>query len=191
MLTTSYEVDEGITVPYAPIFDQIRCNHGFVDTRGRPDIAASIPEASKSSALKRLLIQLASPNSSFFSLGCDLGAHEEKWCVETERYVAGGYVQIMFADYANRSSDDYYALATAVAREMDGRAQVHSWMLRFALGYVDFRLENAPDLIPSLWVWFYSRAFSSNVALVSREDLIRSLCDVLEVVSDRRSNLDN
>ena len=40
VLTTDFETEqEGMTVPYAPLFDDIRCNYGFVDLRGRPDLA--------------------------------------------------------------------------------------------------------------------------------------------------------
>jgi hypothetical protein len=43
---------DGTTVPYGEIFDDIRNNSGFVDTRGRPDVAANIPEGAASPALK-------------------------------------------------------------------------------------------------------------------------------------------
>jgi len=43
--------EQGITVPYAPLFNDINRNHGFVDVRGRPDLVAGIPEASQSNAL--------------------------------------------------------------------------------------------------------------------------------------------
>jgi hypothetical protein len=31
MLSVDFEEQEGITVPYPPLFDDIRNNHGFVD----------------------------------------------------------------------------------------------------------------------------------------------------------------
>lgn len=68
---------EAITVPYPPLFDSIRRNHGFVDLRGRPDLAAEISEGAQSIALKTLLIELAAGLSPIFSIGCDLGTHEE------------------------------------------------------------------------------------------------------------------
>jgi hypothetical protein len=79
MLETDFETDqEGMTVPYPPLYDDIRRNHGFVDIRGRPDLASKIPEASQSPALTDLLLGLSEPHSPFFTLGCDLGAHEER-----------------------------------------------------------------------------------------------------------------
>jgi hypothetical protein len=39
MLETDLEMnEEGMTVPYPPLFDDVRKNHGFVDLRGRPDL---------------------------------------------------------------------------------------------------------------------------------------------------------
>ena len=56
MFESSIEMDEeGVTIPYAPLFDNVRLNHGFVDTRGRPDLAASIVECAQSSAMRALL----------------------------------------------------------------------------------------------------------------------------------------
>jgi hypothetical protein len=40
-LEVAYREGDGTTVPYGPIFDDIRKNRGFVDERGRPDIAAT------------------------------------------------------------------------------------------------------------------------------------------------------
>ena len=55
MLETDFETDqEGMTVPYPPLYDDIRRNHGFVDIRGRPDLASKIPEASQSPAFASL-----------------------------------------------------------------------------------------------------------------------------------------
>ena len=56
MLAIDFEIEkEGMTVPYPPLFNDIRRNHGFVDLRGRPDLAIEIPEGSQSSALKAIL----------------------------------------------------------------------------------------------------------------------------------------
>jgi hypothetical protein len=71
-LEVTYRGGDGTTVPYGPIFDDIRKNRGFVDARGRPDIAASIAEGSESAELKKLLVRISEENI-YFSLGCDLG----------------------------------------------------------------------------------------------------------------------
>jgi hypothetical protein len=57
MFKTELKLDEeGMTVPYPRLFDEIRSNHGFVDVRGRPELAAEIAETSHSPAMKALLI---------------------------------------------------------------------------------------------------------------------------------------
>jgi hypothetical protein len=64
VLVTDFEIEqEGMTIPYPPLFDKVRCNHGFIDLRGRPDLAAEIPEGSQSPALKALLVALSKPDS--------------------------------------------------------------------------------------------------------------------------------
>jgi hypothetical protein len=78
MLTTEFESEqEGITVPYPPLFDIIRRNHGFMDLRGRPDLAATIPEGSESASLKSLLVEMSKPGAPLFTLGCDLGTNKD------------------------------------------------------------------------------------------------------------------
>jgi hypothetical protein len=83
---------EGITVPYAPIFDAIRKNRGFKDTRGRPDLAEEIAEGIESRALGKCLVRIAKENL-YFSLGCDLGSHREPEQPAPLRQAAGGYIQ--------------------------------------------------------------------------------------------------
>jgi hypothetical protein len=74
----AFRVDrEGMTVPYAPITDDIRRNRGFVDLRGRSDLAGEIAEGHNSVALRNLLVRIAQPSSRVFTIGCDLGAHQQ------------------------------------------------------------------------------------------------------------------
>jgi len=136
MLSVDFEEQEGITAPYPPLFDGIRNNHGFVDLRGRPDLAAKIFESSRSHALRELLVGLSEPSSPFFSVGCDLGSHEESERDENERYVAGGYIQLMHCQYSDRSPEDYYSFGQIIARSLDKEAQRYSWIVRFVLGPV-------------------------------------------------------
>jgi hypothetical protein len=51
-LEVTHKGGDGTTVPYGPVRDNIRNNRGFIDARGRPDLAASIAEGSESLALK-------------------------------------------------------------------------------------------------------------------------------------------
>jgi hypothetical protein len=156
MLTVDFEQQEGITVPYPPLFDDVRNNHGFVDLRGRPDLATKIFEGSQSEGLRSLLVDLAKPNSAFFTVGCDLGSHEEANNGQDARNVAGGYVQLMHCNYADRSPEDYRSLGEIIAQLLDEVAQNHRWVLRFVLTFVSLNLDNFSSLTPSLWIWFYA-----------------------------------
>ena len=176
MLTTDFETEEeGMTVPYPPLFDEIRRNHGFVDVRRRPDLADEIPEGSQSPALKGLLIELSERYSPLFTLGCDLGTHEEPWSEESARHVAGGYVQLMCASYSNRSPDDYTTFGYAIAQMLEDKAQDHNWRVRFVLKLVVLSLDDVSGLVPSLWIWFFATARAPEAALASREVLISRL----------------
>ena len=91
----SFEVDPvGITVPYPPVTDEIRSNRGFVDLRKEPERASEIAGAAESPALCNLLVRVAKKGSPIFTIGCDLGAHQERTNVPARRRkVAGGYIQ--------------------------------------------------------------------------------------------------
>ena len=79
MLIVEYSFDEEAnTVPYPALFDKIRKNNGFVDVRGRPDLARKIVESAHSPALRALLVELAMPRSALWTLGCDLGETQTK-----------------------------------------------------------------------------------------------------------------
>jgi hypothetical protein len=89
-----------MTVPYAAIADDIRNNSGFEDLRGRPDKASAIAEGNASPALRRLLVRIANVGSTIFTLGCELGSHQEPTHVPMRRReVAGGYVQFAIIHY--------------------------------------------------------------------------------------------
>ena len=180
MLAIDFEIEkEGITVPYPPLFNDIRHNHGFVDLRGRPDLAIEIPEGSQSPALKAILVELSEPDSPLFTLGCDLGTHEEPWRKESARYVAGGYVQLMCASYSDRSSKDYTTFGYAIAQVLGEKAQDYNWFVRFVLKLVVLSLDDFSGTAPSLWIWFYAIADTPEAALASREGLIGELHDAL------------
>jgi len=176
MLTINFEMGQnGITVPYPPISDEIRCNHGFVDLRGRPDLAAEIPEGLKSRALKELLVRLSETDSNLFTLGCDLGSHEEPESKKECRYVAGGYLQLMDASYQDRLPGDYYELGRTIARVLKDDHGSHNWILNFVLTPVHFNLDEFCSLTGSLWIWFYASSHSPKRALKSREMLIKKI----------------
>jgi hypothetical protein len=174
MLVTDLEMDEkGMTVPYPSLFDDIRKNHGFMDVRGRPDLASQIAEGWQSPATRNLLIKLAQPDSELFSLGCDVGT---KYLEEEKLpYSAGGYIQIMNAAYADRSPEDYARFAEAVAKMLDKRSQGHEWRVHFHLTPVSLTLDDFSGMTGSLWIWFHAFANDAKRALKSRETLIGAL----------------
>jgi hypothetical protein len=97
------------------------------------------------------LVDLAANQSAIFSVGCDLGAHEEA-SLENERHIAGGYVQLMYASYANKDPDEYQVLGDALAQAMEERAGEHSWRVVFVLSFVAFNsttFQNSPHLCVS------------------------------------------
>ena len=178
-LIIDFEQQEGITVPYPPLFDSVRNNHGFIDLRGRSDLAAKVSEGSGSNALRDLLVKLSERGSPFFTVGCDLGSHEEPESDENTRCVAGGYIQLMHCCYANRSREDYYSFGDIMARALEEVSQDYSWVVRFVLTFVAFNLDNFSSLTPSLWIWFYAAGHSPEAALASREVFISRFRETL------------
>lgn len=174
MFETDLKMDEeGMTVPYPPLFDGVRKNHGFIDVRGRPDLASSITEGARSPAMKHLLIALAEPGSKVFTIGCDLGTK----ILEGAKFphTAGGYLQIMDEGYAQRSPEDYARFSQAVAQMLKTTCSDHEWQVYFVLKPVRFKLDNYTDMTGSLWIWFHAFADDAKKALASREVLVSAL----------------
>ena len=179
MLTTNYTIAEvGITVPYPAKRDAIRHNRGFVDTRGRPDTARGIPELADSSALKALVIALAAPDSRYFSLGCDLGAHEDN---EELPCVAGGYLQIAATHFYQVSANEYYRVARFIGAFVDPRSADFCWLLNLECVSVRFQLAGYDEIFPSLQLWFFARARTPQRALIAREALVAAVADAIAV----------
>jgi hypothetical protein len=89
----TFRVDPvGMTVPYAAIADDIRNNSGFEDLRGGPDKASAIAEGNASPALRRLLVRIANVGSTIFTLGCELGSHQEPTHVPMRRREVAGWI---------------------------------------------------------------------------------------------------
>lgn len=150
MLDKFYDQSEkGITVPYPALFNKVNRDHGFVDLRSQPNLVSNIPEAGHSEALKAFLLLFAEPSSPFFTLGCDLGTHIERDEEGLPLHVAGGYVQIMGAQYATWSGHDYFALTNAISDAVELRSSGYSWELRFLCVSVLLNLDKFCDTIPS------------------------------------------
>lgn len=172
---------EATTVPYAAVTDDIRYNRGFLDLRGRPDRAKEVAEGNASAALRNLLIQVASPDSPIFTLGCDLGSHMEPTNVPVcRRAVAGGYVQVAGIHYHRTSTEAYAALANSLVAAVRPRSGTDYWEINFVGKGVSFQFEGEPTGIqPSLWIWFFGGARNEFSAMESRERLIGALSDTL------------
>ena len=174
----SFRVDPTAnTVPYAPIADDIRRNRGFVDLRGHPDKAKEIAEGNDSPALRHLLVRVANVGSAIFTLGCDLGAHQEPTNVPMRRReVAGGYIQFASVHYDRAETESYAAFANAIVENVKIRAEKDHWEIKFVGQMVNFQFEGEPmGIHPSLMIWFFAAARNPFAALQSRERLIDAI----------------
>lgn len=166
-----YTTGHGNTVPYPPLFDEIRRNHGFIDTRGHPERVSDIPEARQSVALAALLTRLALPSSRLISLGCDLGQHDEpKSRLETRR-VAGGYVQIIAAEAENYELDFLRSVAAALENGLKTDAGQERWEVDLQLAPIVLEDRGGVET-HSIWIWFYAKSSTGERAISSRERLV-------------------
>ncbi|NJM93221.1 MAG: hypothetical protein HC861_12040 [Rhodospirillaceae bacterium] len=170
--------DETVLIlPYVRNFEEGRTNHGFRDTRGRPELIDEIVEAGTSPALKELLRSLAQPTSRYFSIGCDL----RTWppAEEGDPYQAAGYVQLLSADLAREAIHRRRQMlfGRALEAHLDSRVGDEEWVVRFAVAMV-----NAGDLGGPVQVWspvveFSALGETAAEANASAERLMRALRD--------------
>ncbi|MBI3758977.1 MAG: hypothetical protein HY269_04390 [Deltaproteobacteria bacterium] len=177
--------DEAMTVPYAPITDDIRRNRGFTDLRGQPSRAKEIAEGNSSSALSDLLVRVAEVGSPIFTLGCDLGSHTEPTHVpKRRREVAGGYVQIASIQYHRTKTEAYAAFANSMVDALRARCGKDNWKIDIVGKGVNFQFDREPKGVqPSLWIWFFAAASDPFAAIESRERLIAALCEIFVLPS--------
>jgi hypothetical protein len=174
----SFNVDpEGMTVPYAPRTDEIRRNRGFVDLRGRPDKANEVAAGAESLALRNLLVRVAKAGLPIFTIGCDLGAHQESTSVPARRReVAGGYIQFASIHYDRAEPESYAAFANAIGKNVKARSGHDHWKLDCIGKWIDFKFDDEPQGIrPSLWIWFFAGASAQFDAMQSRERLVEAI----------------
>lgn len=178
--TITYCEKDGNTVPYPPLFDEIRRNHGYIETRGQPDNVDLIPEAQRSTALRELLLALASKHSAVASLGCDLGEGRFPKRRLSSRWQAGGYVQLL----PHENDEDCFAVLRNLAKTIDQIVTAHAlqdnWVVELKLTPVRLLFEGE-QFARSVEVWFHALASSREKAILSRERLIRSVHEAVTV----------
>lgn len=184
-----YTNGRGNTIPYPPLFDEIRQNYGFIDTRRRPDRVAEIPEARKSSALAALLTRLAQPDALLVSLGCDLGRHTEPKARGGNWEVAGGYVQMIGGRVKDHELDFLRSVAKAIENGLKIAAGKDRWEADLMLAEVDFKLD-VGMLTESLWVWFFAKASTSELAVGSRDRLLQVIDWSIETLAAERQGME-
>lgn len=180
-LRTTYEVlDKGNTVPYPPNHEGVHRNFGFIDLRGRPDAVDDVPEAHESKALRHLLMLVAKADSKVITLGCDLGSHKEH---RTGSQVAGGYIQLLYADYLSATPQSYQVLCKQIEEELKKRVGKDNWLVQFQLESVQLRLDGFDMLCPTPHAWFWARSSTKAMARKSRERHIDGITHALAFYS--------
>jgi hypothetical protein len=164
----------GNTVPYPPLTDEIRHNHGYVDLRGNPTAVADLPETHLSVAMGELLVALAQPSSALVSLGCDLGEHSDPNSRSETRRRAGGYVQIADARFKDAEGDFLKRAAAHLETALRSGSGADRWMVRFDLCGVAYEFASRIEA-HSIWIWFDAKANTPAKAKASRERLLGCL----------------
>ena len=182
-LKTRYPVQiDGNTVPYPSRHDEIRCNYGFLDLRGKPELVDEVPETLESLSLKRLLTILADPLSQIMTVGCDLGEHIERKRQLSRRHVAGGYIQIAPLPVGAADKERLLAIARVADTKLRADSKDAWWEVDFKLSLTAFEFDDHVEA-HTIWIWFFASASTSEKALSSREALLSSLCSGLKAAA--------
>lgn len=168
--------DETVLVlPYVRNFGEGRTNHGFRDTRGRPELIDEIAETGTSPALKELLRSLAQPTSKYFSIGCDL----RTWppTEPDDLYQAAGYIQLLSADLAREAIHRRRQMlfGRALEAHLDSRVGDDEWVVRFAVAMVNAVDLGGPEQVWSPVIEFSALGETEAAANESAERLMQAL----------------
>lgn len=170
--------DEPVLVlPYVRNFEEGRTNHGFQDTRGRPELIDAIAEAGISPALKELLRALAQPTCKYFSIGCDLRTWPPS--EQSDLYQAAGYVQLLSADLAREAIHRRRQMlfGRALEAHLDACVGEDDWVVRFAVAPVNAADLGGPEQAWSPVIEFAALGESAAEAEASAERLMLVLRD--------------
>ncbi|MBA1139308.1 hypothetical protein [Mesorhizobium neociceri] len=174
-ITNSQSNEVHTSVPYPAFFSPTRSNRGFVDLRGRPELAAGIAEAVTSKALRAFLVRIAATQTSLFSIGCDLGHHVDPAAPKGRRRVAGGYIQLTSSHYDLVRPDDWARLCNGVSDTLQQSAPMDEWDVHFKLEPVWVEIDDVDQATGAVHVAFYANAKTHHDALRSRERLIAAI----------------
>lgn len=120
--------DAGTAVPYVAVdrTDGER-NHGFIDLRDRPELAATIPEARDSNGMQAILRALNAPGFRFMSLGCARGLFPREDAKAGEQsHLYSGYIQVAYRDSAlNADPAKFVALSQMILSGIQPSAEHH------------------------------------------------------------------
>jgi hypothetical protein len=180
--------DETVLVlPYVRNYDDGRTNHGFRDTRGRPELIDEIAEAGISPALKALLRSLAQPTSRYFSVGCDL----RTWppADPDDLYQAAGYVQLLSSDLAREAIHRRRQMlfGRALEAHLDSCVGDDDWVVRFAVALVGAGELGGPEQVWSPVIEFAALGETEAEASASAERLMLALSDFVAPSAALRS----
>ena len=173
------EDDTVLILPYVRNFEEGRTNHGFRDTRGRPELVDEIAETGVSPALKELLRTLAQPTSKYFSIGCDLRTWPPS--EQSDLFQAAGYVQLLSADLAREAIHRRRQMlfGRALEAHLDRRVGEDDWVVRFAVAMVNAGDLDGPEQAWSPVIEFAALAETAAEADASAERLMLALCAFL------------
>jgi hypothetical protein len=170
--------DETVLVlPYVRNFEEGRTNHGFRDTRGRPELIDEIAEAGTSPALKELLRSLAQPASRYFSIGCDLRTWPPSEPVNA--YQAAGYVQLLSSDLDREAIHRRRQMlfGRGLEAHLDSHVGGDDWVVRFAVAMVGAAELGGPEQVWSPVIEFSALGETAVEANASAERLMLALRD--------------
>lgn len=165
---------EAKTVPYPSLMNRHRTNRGFVDLRGRPELAANVAEAANSPALKNLLVRIASDSGPIFTVGCDLGARTDLDQEPHLRKTAGGYIDFV-CKWFWVGPERWANLWNKVSEKLTETVGDDHWEVHFELRPLLLSLPDLHQKTCEVRVSFHTYAKSRAIALASRERLLAAI----------------